>query len=344
MLVFFFWNSEQYSATQVVSIDTDLIVSLTEQLQMLEDEEYQSFFSKNIDLFFKEEGINRMIQRVISSLSSGQINMFVCHSLAHDIGHYAGYPDNFKNIESYITKTNLDFCGSGFMHGVEGQLANNEYPENIEDLYTFCKLVLPFNPYYNGCYHGAGHSFMENTKNPNEAIAQCDVLKIDAVTNRDDCYRGIFAEHANLSRVNNKQSTYLLEYCSSLESNLQYICGVEVNGLELASSATQEEIEIALKTCVNKEYTKLVQLGCIRSVSGIAVDHILGQNREIIPPDFVFLLSENFLETYITATYGAYIKTDPDNSLKKLDAFCTFFTDSIQNELCTKALSHAKNS
>lgn len=306
------------------------------QLEYLQNIDYQNFFEKNIHIFFKHEGINGMVQRVIKALATGQIDMFACHSLAHDIGHYAGYPEYFGDINQYATKENLDFCGSGFLHGVEGQLANNEYPQSINDLYNFCKIAMPLHPYYNGCYHGAGHSFMQNTKNPTEALAQCDLLKVDESITVKDCYRGVFSEHVNYVISQGKGYSYLLDYCNSLSAVVQANCAQELHGLGLSPETNQAEIEEAFKKCTDKKYSQIIQENCVSSVAEVAVDRLVGQGKDVTPPEVVTLFNDKFFTAYIEATIGSFLKTKSINPAKTMNNFCELFHKQSQKDLCVQ--------
>jgi hypothetical protein len=301
-------------------------VAAHEQLQATAEDAYHRFFVEHIDVFFKEEGINGMVDRTVNALADGQISMFVCHSLAHDIGHYAGYPDNYADIGKYISKENLDFCGSGFMHGVEAELANGPYPQNIDDLYRFCKLVLPQNPYYYGCYHGAGHSFMQQTQDPQAALLYCDQLRTNEVTNGSHCYRGVFSEHSNLVRQKGEDSEYLLVFCNSLDGSLQSYCAEELNGLELPATATEEEITIALKTCMAGGYGDLVETGCIKSVAGVAADRALGQGRVLRSVPYVLELPTALRQMYIRSSYEMFLKNALHHTDLSFEPFCDDFT------------------
>lgn len=305
------------------------------EISKLKDEEYQRYFSKKIDVFFREEGMNGIIQRVITAFEKGQITMFVCHSLAHDIGHYGGYPENFANVEEYISKENLDFCGSGFMHGIEAQLAIGPYAQNIKDLHYFCSLVMPKKPYYDGCFHGAGHSFMEVAQSPQEALEQCDRIKTDESIDVSDCYRGVYSEYADTAHRLGKDNAYLLSFCSDQPGVMQAYCAEELNGLEIPASATEAQIEAALRTCVDEAYARVIQLGCVRSVASIATDRILGHdNRVIMPSEFVFTLAQDFRRTYIEATRGSFVKTKVYDESRSLDAFCDAFPESEDRTYC----------
>jgi hypothetical protein len=308
-------------------------------ISVLKDQQYQRYFAEHIDIFFKEEGINGMINRVIDALAREQITMFVCHSLAHDIGHYGGYPDNFPSVAEFLSKKNLDFCGSGFMHGVEGQLANEPYPQNVKDLYTFCRLVLPLEPYYEGCYHGAGHSFMENTRDPDEALAQCDMLKTDdVVSDVYSCYQGVFSEHANYLRASGKGDAQLLTYCGSLTLNLQQYCAAELNGLDLPPDASLSEVEEKLHSCVDGAYSDIIKQGCIRSVAGVAVDRLLGQGEEITVLPFVLTLPIDLQHEYISSTIWAFGKTAAHNDRFTLSGFCASFEQRESRDHCRALL------
>jgi hypothetical protein len=306
---------------------------VSDELATLRDYEYRDYFSKNIDILYQQEGITGMVDRVVEAFVTDQINMFQCHSIAHDMGHYGGYPEYFINVTEFLSKKTLDFCGSGFQHGVEGQLANGPYPQNKEDLYTFCKLSMPYEPYYRGCYHGAGHAFMENTHDPMVALSQCDLLITDENTDSTHCYRGVFSEYANFLHRTNKQGEPLLEFCNGLAPEFQLYCASEVNGLEIPHSATEEEITYALEMCINQTYTSVVQRGCVASVAGTAADHILGDNRAIVPPAYLATLSLEMRHVYIQSTYNTFLKTAGYTQAHSLSQFCDAF-EAADREYC----------
>lgn len=312
-------------------------IDASEAIKAHTDEDYQRFFIEHIDVFYRIEGINGMIARVAEALTEGQINMFVCHSLAHDIGHYGGYPEHFVDIKDYLSKENLDFCGSGFQHGVEAQLANLAYPQNAEGLYYFCGLVLPFEPYYGGCYHGAGHSFMENTRNMHEALGQCDLLTFDEYTDARHCYRGVFSEHANMLHETGASGERILAACNNLEGTLQYECAMEVNGLEINHSATGAEIERVLRICVENDYAFDVKRGCVRSVAWVAVDHIVGNQEVVLPPAYLMQLPEPLIREYIDAAFGTFAKIKPYVK-DTLEPFCMAFVGTSK-EFCNARLA-----
>jgi hypothetical protein len=289
--------------------------------------DYQKFFEKNIQTFFEKEGINGMIDRVSTALTDQQITMFVCHSLAHDIGHYAGYPENFANVHEYLTKKNLDFCGSGFLHGVEGQLAFEPYPDNVNDLYAFCKMAMPLHPYYGACYHGAGHAFLEQTHEPHQAMRLCDKLKTDADVGVAHCYRGIFSEYANFLHESGREASAILVFCDSLSQDLQSICADEVNGLELPATASVDDIKDALAICLDTAHSPEVQRGCVHSVGGVAVDRELGNGR-MPSSEPLLLLNEDLSKLYIQAALGAFTKTALLDPQMNFNTFC----DSIPSQ------------
>lgn len=322
--------------TQEIISNNDAQYNIAEQLlSESSGETYRKIFDTHVETLFKKEGINGMLLRIKDALSSGQIEMFTCHSLAHDIGHYGGYTDNFVNAETFITVENMSLCGSGFMHGVEAQLANNpDINIAIDDLYTFCKLVLPLRPYYNACYHGAGHSFMEVTSTPQEALQSCSRLKTDEFANPEACYRGVFSEHADRAMKSGKDSIYLLTFCSSLKSTYHQACAEELNGFDLSETATVIEIENAVKTCVNSQYSEIIQKGCLVSVAIVSTDRLLGQNKDVVPPPFLLSLQDEFVQAYMNATFSAFSKTSSYVSEKSLEPFCKSFRDKKNRTIC----------
>ena len=117
---------------------------------------------------------------------------------------------------------------------------------------------------------------MENTRNVIEALGQCDRLRTEGEEiTQIDCYRGVFSENSNYVRSLGEGDAYLLMFCSSLQADMRSLCATELNGLELPTTATQEEVDHALRLCVDEKIAFEVQLGCVRSVASIAVDHII---------------------------------------------------------------------
>jgi len=314
------------------------VENVEETISKLEGTEYQNYFYKKIDHFYKKEGINGMVKRVISAFKGGQIGMFECHSLAHDIGHYAGYPDNFGDIENNISKENLDFCGSGFLHGVEGQLANEAYPENALKLYYFCGLVKPHHPYYEGCYHGAGHAFMENAHDVALALEECDKLKTGENTPTVvDCYRGVFSENADAVAQRKEPPSALLSFCSSLEEPLQAYCAMELNGFQIVPESSAEDIEKSFAICVEGNYADVIKEGCIRSLSWVATDALLSKSDYLTPSPFVQTLPSNLKAVYIDATYGSFRKTAAYKESLVFNDFCEQFNHAEDVQYCKES-------
>ncbi len=303
-------------------------------LSQLRNLEYQRYFEKKIDVLFKHDGINGMIDQVTQALVEGQIDMFDCHSLAHVIGHYGGYGENYGQVHDFLSKENLDFCGSGFMHGVEGQLANEPYPQNVEKLYEFCKLAMPLDPYYQGCYHGAGHSFMENTRDPLEALKQCDLLTYDDTITHASCYRGVFSEHADQQHKAGSSAGDLLSFCSSLAEELQGYCAKELNGLGLSTTAQESEIEEALALCIAPAIASTVQKGCVESVATAAADFMLGKGEDVTPLPIVRSFSDELTRTYIRSFHDSFFKTQMHDHSVSFDPFCSWFDNEEHKAYC----------
>jgi hypothetical protein len=316
--------------------------STKETLARLTGIDYQRYFTEHIHTFYTNEGINGMIRRTEKAMADGQITMFVCHSLAHDIGHYAGYADNLSRIEEYLSADNLNFCGSGFMHGMEGQIAYEAYPDNVNDLYALCKMMLPFHPYYYGCYHGAGHAFMEMMRDePAQAMALCDRLKTDEEVDVTHCYRGVFSEYANYLHGQQAPRAAILDYCDSLTGELRTMCAEETNGLELPITATVPEIKEALSLCLKDGYDRIIQIGCVRSIGGIATDRELGTGR-LPSTEPLSILDEELAKNYIETAFGAYIKTALLNPALSFEPFCDALSSDALKTYC-KALIASKH-
>ncbi len=221
------------------------------------------------------------------------------------------------------------------MHGIEAQLAAEPYPSNIEKLYAFCKMTMPFKPYYGGCYHGAGHSFMEITRNVPDALEQCEFLKTDAeMVTVEHCYRGVYSENANLMMQSGKTALDLFAYCSAQEGVQQEFCAQELNGLELPADVTNEGVGEYVGVCMNPEYGEAIQRGCLRSVAGVAMDRLLGQGITPIPPTAILAVPEDHMRDYIHASYGAFIKSLAYDPTLTFEPFCSSFAPGDTQKYC----------
>jgi hypothetical protein len=313
----------------------DIYEDVVDRLHELHNKEYQSFFENNINVLYTNEGMQGIIDRTTNALRDSQIDMFTCHSLAHNIGHYGGYPQYFKDIKTYISKGNLDFCGSGFMHGVEAQLANNEYPQNIEDLYFFCKLSMPLEPYYTECYHGVGHSLMENLKIANDALEACEALITDQKVSIEGCYRGVFSENVNQSISVGKSHDAILRYCDSLDNaNLQSLCSSELHGLGLEENMSIIELTNALEVCLNEVESVIVQKGCIESVATVSTDRFIGQKSIIVLPTTLNSIDQAFFEAYLNTVRGVITKTSDLTGRNYSTSVCESITNYSRRIFC----------
>jgi hypothetical protein len=304
-------------------------------LNTLEGIEYRNFFAAHTGEINQIRSVNEMVDMIIDAFETDRIGMFECHSLAHDIGHYGGYSDNFSYVEEYLSKKNLDFCGSGFMHGVEGQLANNPYPQNAESLYEFCKLAMPLEPFYAGCYHGAGHAFMENTDDVTSALRECDTLITDPnlVPNVSNCYRGVFSENVNYLMADGKSSADLLQFCMDLSEEFHDECAEELNGFNLTPESSGAEIEKAMRMCGEGNYSYVLTKGCMQSLGGVITDLLLTQNQEIIMPTWALSFSVVAQMGFIDGTVGALRKNKTEKSRVGLQSFCASL-DTLKKEYC----------
>ncbi len=280
-------------------------------LESLNGQEYFSFFTENMLYMAENEGLDMMRARVVKALTNQQINMFHCHSLAHDMGHLWAIDKFYNTLEKVLNSEILDFCGSGFLHGIEGELATLTYPEYAIKMQDFCKLVSRFEHYYSECFHGAGHTFLSITGVGNlaEALDYCNSLKMDLDISVNGCYRGVYSASAELILKNSGTSEDLLDSCLSQTSELQEFCAYELNGFGARPGTSQESLNNYFELCFSdSRATQKFSEACFASVTWVYTDIILGDMGILITPPYINSLSSDLKQLFILHSFNAFKK------------------------------------
>lgn len=293
-----------------------------------------NYLINNLDKIILYQDIDGVTKLTREAFQYGLIDMFDCHTLAHEIGHHAAEEEHFSHIELHVSSENVNFCGGGFMHGVEGGLATYERPEFRQELNYFCQLLQPVAKTYTGCFHGAGHVFMKKSEEPIMALSLCDSL----ITNKNNtpifCYRGVFSGYLENLKKAGKENEFLIGFCDSLPQKLHQNCALELNGLGVTPKSSFSEIEQAFRDCIENQYSFEIKTACLTSVSWAATDAILARQDNIVPPSSIFNLPKDLRQTYIYATLNSIKRQLRDGANKNWTSFCSSFSDSDDLQSC----------
>lgn len=297
--------------------------------------EYVTGNIERIILYQDAEGAINLVKK---GFEQGAVNMYECHTLAHLIGHHAVQHNHFNHIGMHVTAENVNFCGGGFMHGIEEGLASQADPNFREKLYRFCKSALPVATAYRGCYHGAGHAFMRKSDDFKKAFVLCDSLITDQRVTATHCYRGVLSEYIDKLQESGKDNTFLLDFCAYLPQQFHEICGFELNGLSVKPDSSPLEIEQAFRDCTQEKYDVDIQSACMQSVSWVATGNILAKQDEIIPPNFIFTLSPELRQAYIFGTTAIIRRTIENGAHKNWQSFCASFPAVNDRSSCKESM------
>lgn len=288
-----------------------------------------SYIYENIDELMDSYDVDGLIQIARYSFEHKYMDAFECHSIAHEIGHHAAELDHFTHIDTHAISDNVNFCGGGFIHGVEAGIAELGGLKVAQKMLYFCKLIKPIATEYRGCYHGAGHEFMEQSKNnPYNALLLCDKLIEEEDISLEFCYRGVFSEHLSILHLQGAENSSLLEFCASLSSRFHRLCGLEINSFGLNTTSPESELNDGLVSCIENGYGSEIKEACVASVSWTIVDNYLANEK----PVKVFPQAKNFegemMSIYIRETVNRLKRHINDGAAVDVGEFC----DSLNGE------------
>ena len=297
----------------------------------------------NLPVLIDEYGIVGVLDISEQAFINNKIGIYQCHVLMHTIGHEAvGYYNyDYEKVLAY----NSGLCELGYRHGAEAQviLTGGQYIDEIE---KFCTILQTTDPDA-GCFHGAGHAFMNETLDVYKALDLCETL---SVTGRsvDHCYNAVFAELTNLvggkdgaTGVDYTSGPAIIldadspiEYCSEFAEKHRYQCVFEFSGLGISEYSEPSDIEERLKQCTNGEHDAELESGCIKSVSAVGAQHELAISQTITFPEHILDLPDELRQAYILGAgseMNQYIISGAERDWK---SFCLNFTQESDVELC----------
>ncbi|MEX2008004.1 MAG: hypothetical protein WD850_00695 [Candidatus Spechtbacterales bacterium] len=329
---------QRLDSSQASDVSGPLYKTLTvEQLKVLAPDPFV-YLHNNLEEIVLYQDADGALHLTREAFRQGMIDRFGCHTLAHEIGHHAASEGHFEHIELHISDANINFCGGGFMHGVEGGLAESGHPGFREDLYYFCTLALPVATTYAACYHGAGHAFVDRSQDFPEALQLCDTLITDERITATACYQGVFSEHIERMQREGVENSELLGFCASIRQALQNICALELNGLNITPASTNAVVEETLKICVYNDYPATVKTGCLESVSWAAADRDVWQRGKIVLLPVIFNFPQEFRRVYIVATTNRMKEHLKDGTVNTNSSFCQAFPSQDDQQFCRERI------
>jgi len=298
----------------------------------------------NLQPIIDAEGIEGVLNVVEYAFVNDKIGMYYCHVLMHTIGHeaVAYYDSNYSDVLSHNSK----LCETGYRHGAEAQIVlyGGDY---IVEAQKFCTELKSKEPAAQ-CFHGAGHAFMNETKDVLTSLELCDGLQNDYSESVTPCYNAVFAELTNLvggsdgstgvPYTNGPQLTLEdktpIEYCSGFGEQYRYQCIFELSGLGIGLSSNPAYIEQRLKQCTDGDYVLELKGGCIKSVSAVGAQHELATNNSVTFPPHILELSEFLRRSYIMGVGVEMQQYRNSGATRDWVGFCSNFNADSDLQLC----------
>jgi hypothetical protein len=205
-----------------------------------------------------------------------------CHYISHGIGHGAlkiekDFSKAFKMLDGRGLFKNIATCGNGYYHGVIEEYAKDE--TDPDKLIILFKNLLSSSEVTKGIqslisFHGIGHTaLIQSLYNAEDALYICKNIT-DSVSNKFECYTGIFMEmgaHKSLYRVTS-DGKFELTYCKTLISEFRPACYMEQSSIVeyLVEKTGRRDFSKNILHCKNITDTvdrmSCVKLNAIRSV------------------------------------------------------------------------------
>lgn len=302
-------------------------------------------FGRNLNNLVNQKGISYTINLIKEGLQKGDITINQCHSLNHLLGHvaYAKFPDNF-DILLKSAENNLLLCGGAYPHGIEAEIVD-ERDDPKATLNNFCEELLKKIPGF-PCYHGAGHSFMQNSSDLNESLINCDRLQEGPTRDLSNCYRGVFSEYAfQVDGVDGDTGQPFpggpkiklptpnpLDFCQTLEEKTYDACASQLGRL-IFNVAKSDNI---FEECVQSSYSSTIQIACVRIVSAVIAQRELTQTDTVNVPSYILTLSDGLRMAYIEGIAGEAQAFVNSGVTKNWQPICSSFSESQDIQRCTR--------
>lgn len=223
------------------------------------------------------------VEVVAKAFQTKMIGIDECHQLMHLVGHEA-YQKYGNDFETAINANQGHLCLSGYLHGIEAQAATTG---DREQLFAFCKLIKERGLNSGPCYHGAGHSAFEYTKNVRDSLLFCDSLTGGPEQDLTNCYRGIFSEVGNAMNGNDANTSIAITpladstqhidpqkpflVCDMLANVYQDSCYSQITKVLYKSN----DKVASITSCLGASPKLKIQKICAEIMAGLAARNIL---------------------------------------------------------------------
>lgn len=251
------------------------------------------------------------VEVVAKAFQTKVIGIDECHQLMHLVGHEA-YQKYGNDFESALKANQGRLCLSGYTHGIEAQAATSR---DREQLFVFCKLLKERGLNDGPCYHGAGHSAFEYTKNVRDSLLFCDSLAGGPEQDLTNCYRGIFSEVGNAMNGNDANTSTAIAplvdreqsidpekpflVCDMLAKTYQDSCYSQVTKVLYKSN---DKIS-SIKSCLRASPELRIQRMCAQIMAGVAARNILDTGTITDLAKFVTSVPRSLQNNVMTGVY-----------------------------------------
>ena len=265
LVVFLVWFLGTHQNSQEFVWDTDTF--FTNIINTNQENVFEQIRNQ-LPTIVKKGGISAALDTADKAIKGKHIALNQCHILVHMIGHEA-YFHHFEDVPGMVYENSGSFCGAGMQHGTEAQIVLSS-PDFISDLREYCRELRDVHGAIQ-CYHGAGHAFMEETLDAQEAVGFCGKVTDNTGISPFSCWQGVFSQYEHFAnkhdvdtglRIPGDSWVVLdlhdpLSLCLSLPEKYQYACCTQI------SRAFPGDINQSFSYCAQDRYEDDIQYGCV---------------------------------------------------------------------------------
>lgn len=293
---------------------------------------------ENINEIVKRVGVDGALELVALIETKNQLNRGNCHTIMHLLGHQA-YSSKLKTIPELLKRYG-HLCQSGFPHGIEAQISLEETDSKLRNqkLKNFCVLYKSYFPVSSSCYHGVGHAFYQQLRDPQKALKVCDTLDGPSVDLRP-CYQGIFSEFASDIRgidgetglpvpgqhrkIVNPERPLL--YCSRFEEKYREACSFSMAIISISQKANVDDFS----PCMYKEYSENEKELCIEYLAAVVAREKLNTSNSFSVPKTILSMDAPLQRAYIKGLFGAVNAYARDGRKKDWQGICNTMSNRL---------------